>query len=399
MKILLAFDKFKGSLSSEAAAEAAKQGILAAFADHGWERVPTFVTVPTADGGEGTVDAFHAALGGVLQKCNVTHPCGASTVCARYLLLPQNTVGRTAVLEMASASGLQLVPEALRDPMHTSTYGTGELILHALDDGVTDILLGLGGSATNDGGCGMAAALGARFFDENGTPIPNPCGGDLLRVAEIDLSGLDDRLKSCRITACCDVNNPLCGERGAAAVYATQKGAAPDDIPLLDAGLAHIADLLSRSYGYDTKNTPGAGAAGGMGMGVLAFLGGELTPGIDVVCNVSQMDAHLRDAALLLTGEGKLDAQTVCGKTVAGLLRRAKEHGLLVLVFGGCITEDAEALYRMGAAGLFALCDGPMTLEESLAHASALLEKRVRAAVGVYLSGIRNSQNTASEQA
>ncbi len=386
MKIILAFDKFKGSLTSAEAAEAAKCGVLAAFSDHGMTQLPAFVTIPTADGGEGTVDAFHAACGGVLRLCNVTHPCGDSTVCARYLLLPQNGKHRTAVLEMAAASGLQLVSEALRDPMYTSTYGTGELLRHALDDGVTDILLGLGGSATNDGGCGMAAALGARFYDDNGVQIPCPAGKDLLRITRIDLSGLDARLGHCHITACCDVDNPLCGEHGAAAVFALQKGAKVQELPFLDAGLSRVAEILAHDYGTKTKNIPGAGAAGGLGMGVLAFLGGSLTPGIDAVCSATHIDAHLEDAALLLTGEGKLDAQTVHGKTVAGLLRRAKDHALPALVFGGCIEDAAQALYGMGAAGLFALCDRPMTLPESLSRAGELLTKRVRAAMGVYLS-------------
>lgn len=389
MKIILAFDKFKGSLTSTEAAEAAKRGILLACADHGIKELPEFVTVPTADGGEGTVDAFHAACGGSIRTCNVTHPridYASEPVAARYLLLAQTGKHKTAVLEMAAASGLELVAPEQRNPLCTSTYGTGEMLRHALDDGATDILLGLGGSATNDGGCGMASALGARFYDENGDLLPRPTGGDLLKIARIELCGMDKRLAHCHITACCDVDNPLCGEYGAAAVFAPQKGARAEDIPLLDAGLSHVAEILARDCGTDTKNTPGAGAAGGMGMGVLAFLGGCLTPGIDAVCNVTRIEDHLREAALLLTGEGKLDAQTVYGKTVAGLLRRAKAHALPTLVFGGCIEDAAETLYGMGAVGLFALCDRPMTLTESLSQAGELLTKRVRAAMGVNLS-------------
>ncbi|MGM9626221.1 MAG: glycerate kinase [Eubacteriales bacterium] len=400
MKIILAFDKFKASMTSEEAAKAAERGILAAFSDHNSTKTnrgipydPEIVVLPTADGGEGTVDAFLCACGGERVVCNVTpphlDPSSGKTIQASYGVIADSLCKdrRTAVMEMSASSGLTLVPEARRNPLYTSTFGTGEMIRHALDRGIRHFLLGLGGSATNDGGCGMAAALGARFRSRRGTVISNPRGIDLCELTEIDLGSLDPRLADCTFTACCDVGNPLCGETGAAAVYAPQKGAAPADIPLLDRGLAQLADLLLSEYGTDIASVPGSGAAGGMGGGVLAFLRGRLVPGIDAVLDAARFSEHIRNADLLLSGEGRLDRQTVYGKTVCGLLERAKAADVPVLLFGGCVENDASALYSMGAAGIFALCDRPMPATESMARAEALLEARVRAAVGCFLAG------------
>lgn len=409
MKCILAFDKFKHSLTSAEAARAAEDGIRLALYDRGLSdrgdtENPEIVVLPVADGGEGTVDAFLAAVEtasasetasvGTRVVCRVTppHKSPGDGVCidAQYAVTEMHRNGvsqRTAVMEMSAASGLGLVPESERNPMRTSTYGTGEMIRHALDRGERRFLLGLGGSATNDGGCGMAAALGAVFTDRDGNIIPCPTGGDLCRIADIDLSTLDARLRECVFTACCDVDNPLTGVSGAAAVYAPQKGAVPDDIPVLDAGLENIAAILWRKYGISVETVPGAGAAGGMGGGVMAFLSGTLAPGIDAVLDAAGLDVHLASADLLLTGEGRLDDQTVRGKTVCGILRRTRARGVPALVFGGCVEKEALALYELGAAGIFALCDRPMTKEESMSRAGELLRERVRAAVGCFLAG------------
>lgn len=381
MKIILAFDKFKGSMTSREAAEAAEKGIRTVYPD------AVTVTVPAADGGEGTTDAFLSALGGKTIKCNVTHTYIGKDMCtvtrneAVYGILPDGS----CVMEMAAASGLELVEQSLRNPLYTTTYGTGEMIRDALDRGCRRFLIGIGGSATNDGGCGMAAALGAVFYDALGNTVPYPAGASLESIARIDGSRMDERLKNCTFIVCCDVDNPLCGETGAARVFAPQKGADAAAVDMLDRGLAHIAELMIRDLkirdlgaAEDLAEMPGAGAAGGMGAGMTAFLHACLTPGAEAVMDAAGIDDALRGADLLLTGEGKLDLQTVHGKTVAGFLGRANRADVPVIAFGGCVTPDAEALYDAGIAGLYALCDGPMTVEESMRNAPELLKRRVR---------------------
>ena len=384
MKCILAFDKFKGSLTSEQASACAARAIREVF-----ERIqdPEIVILPTADGGEGTVEAFLSACGGTRVECNVTPPQetpdSGCTVPAQFAFLED---GR-CVMEMAGASGLALVPEDRRNPMHTSTYGTGEMIRAALELGVSKILLGLGGSATNDGGCGMAAALGAKFYAHDGTPILCPTGADLIRIGTVDLSGMDKRLEACEITACCDVDNPLCGEHGAAVVYGPQKGAIETDIPTLDAGLYNLAEILYRDYDIDIRTIPGAGAAGGMGGGVIAFLGGKLQSGIDAVLDAADMDRHLANADLILTGEGRVDGQTVHGKVVSGILRRAGHVQVPIYVFGGAVEREAMALYEQGASAIFSICPGPVALEDALCHAESYLFDAVYAAMKVYYDG------------
>ena len=384
MKLILAFDKFKGSLTSEQASACAARAIREVISPF---EEPEIITVPTADGGEGTVEAFLSACGGTRVECNVTPPRASvgdgETVTAQFAFLQD---GR-CVMEMAQASGLALVPADKRDPMHTSTFGTGEMIAAALELGARKLLLGLGGSATNDGGCGMAAALGAKFYAHDGTPILCPTGADLIRIASIDLSGMDRRLAACEITACCDVDNPLYGEYGAAVVYGPQKGAKAEDIPTLDVGLANLSEILYRDHGIDIRSTPGAGAAGGMGGGVIAFLGGRLQSGIDAVLDAADIDRHLSDAEMILTGEGRVDGQTARGKVVAGILHRAKAADVPVYVFGGAVEREAMALYEHGASALFSICPAPVTLEEALEHAEAWLFDAVYAAMRVYCDG------------
>lgn len=384
MKFILAFDKFKGSLTSEQASACAARAVRAVVSDI---EEPDIVVLPTADGGEGTVDAFLAACGGTRVECNVTPPHVSpdtdDRTAAQFAFLSD---GR-CVMEMAQASGLSLVPEERRDPMHTSTYGTGEMICAALELGARRILLGLGGSATNDGGCGMAAALGAKFYAHDGSPILCPTGADLIRIGTVDLSGMDARLHDCEITACCDVDNPLFGASGAAVVYGPQKGARTEDIPTLDVGLANLADILYRDHAIDIRTTPGAGAAGGMGGGVIAFLGGRLRSGIDAVLDAADMNRHLHDAELVLTGEGRVDGQTARGKVIAGILRRAAGAGVPVYVFGGSVEPEAMTLYDDGASAIFSVCPGPVTLAEAMTHAEVWLYDRVFAAMRVYCDG------------
>jgi len=384
MKFILAFDKFKGSLTSEQASSCAVQAIREIFSDI---ETPEIVVLPTADGGEGTVNAFLSACGGTCVACNVTPPhempISGHTVSAQFAFLED---GR-CVMEMAGASGLAMVPEDKQNPMNTSTFGTGEMIAAALELGAKKLLLGLGGSATNDGGCGMAAALGAKFYAHDGTPILFPTGADLIHIGRVDLSGLDKRLLDCEITACCDVDNPLYGENGAAMIYGPQKGAKPEDIPTLDAGLYNLAEILYCDHGIDIRTTPGAGAAGGMGGGVIAFLGGTLRSGIDAALDAADMDRHLTDADMVLTGEGRIDGQTVRGKVVAGILHRAKDARVPVYVFGGSVEREAMGLYEHGASAIFSICPGPVTLENALEHARSYLFDAVYAALKVYGDG------------
>ena len=385
MKFILAFDKFKGSLTSEQASACAARAIQKVFSD---VEDLEIITVPTADGGEGTVEAFLSACGGTRVECNVTPPHLSPEqgirIPAQFAFLQD---GR-CVMEMAGASGLALVPEDRRNPMHTSTYGTGEMIAAALELGARKLLLGLGGSATNDGGCGMAAALGAKFYAHDGSLIACPTGADLIRIGSVDLSGLDKRLTDCEITACCDVNNPLYGENGAAAIYGPQKGATEEDIQTLDVGLSNLAGILFRDHGIDIRTVSGAGAAGGMGGGVIAFLGGTLQSGIDAVMDAADIDRHLEDAELVMTGEGRVDRQTVHGKVVAGILFRSEAVGIPVYVFGGSVEWEALSLYdQCSSAALFSICPAPVSLGEAMENAETWLYDTVFAAMRVYYDG------------
>lgn len=384
MKFILAFDKFKGSLTSAEASSCAAQAIRDVFAEIEDTEI---VILPTADGGEGTVEAFLAVCGGTRVECNVTQPHEVPTSDNRQTAQFAFLEDGRCVMEMAQASGLELVPAERRDPMFTSTFGTGEMIAAALELGAKRILLGLGGSATNDGGCGMAAALGARFYAHDGTLISCPRGCDLINIGAIDLSDMDKRLLDCEITACCDVDNPLYGETGAAVVYGPQKGAKEEDIPTLDVGLANLAEILSRDYDIDIRTTPGAGAAGGMGGGVIAFLGGRLQSGIDAVLDAADMDRHLQDADIILTGEGRVDGQTVRGKVIAGVLRRVKGSHVPVYVFGGAVEREAMALYESGASAIFSVSERPASTAEAMEMANTWLFDTVYAAMRAYGDG------------
>lgn len=367
MKIVIAPDSFKESLSALEVARAIEAGFRAHFPD------AEIVCVPVADGGEGTVDAMVAATLGSRRDVAVRGPLG-TPVSAFYGLTGD---GATAVIEMAAASGLMLVPTAARNPLITTSYGTGELIRAALDAGALHLILGIGGSATNDAGAGMLQALGARLLDAEGAELP-PGGGALARLAHIDRSGIDPRLATCRIEVACDVDNPLTGSRGASAVFGPQKGATPTMVAQLDANLRHFADVVRRDLGVEVEDVPGAGAAGGMGAALIAFLGAALQSGVDIVTRAVGLEAQLADADLVITGEGRIDSQTPHGKTPIGVARLAKRHGKPVIGIAGCLGAEVEVVHAHGIDAVFAAVARPCTLPEALAEARTNVERVAR---------------------
>ena len=349
-KYVLIPDSFKGTLSSEDICRIASEEILRL------EPEAEICAIPVADGGEGTVDAFLAAVGGTRAEVPCTGPCGQE-VMGFYGLLPDGT----AVVEMAAAAGLPLAG-ACRNPEKTTTYGVGQLMAHALSRGAKRLVLGLGGSATNDGGCGAAAALGAEFLDEEGRPFV-PTGGTLTQIAHIRMKGLRETLAGAEVTVMCDIDNPLCGPAGAAAVFGPQKGADAAMVARMDAGLRHLAEMLEKDVGMEVLTLAGGGSAGGFGAGAAAFFGGQLRMGIDVVLDITDFDRKCRGASLVITGEGHLDSQSLRGKTVVGVARRARALGVpAAALVGGCETA-LDAVYAEGVSGVFpihpALCTWP----------------------------------------
>lgn len=349
-KYVLIPDSFKGTLSSEDICRIASEEILRL------EPEAEICAIPVADGGEGTVDAFLAAVGGTRAEVPCTGPCGQE-VMGFYGLLPDGT----AVVEMAAAAGLPLAG-ACRDPEKTTTYGVGQLMAHALSRGAKRLVLGLGGSATNDGGCGAAAALGAEFLDVKGQAFV-PTGGTLTQIAHIRMKGLRETLAGAEVTVMCDIDNPLCGPAGAAAVFGPQKGADAAMVARMDAGLRHLAETLEKDVGMEVLTLAGGGSAGGFGAGAAAFFGGQLRMGIDVVLDLTDFDRKCRGASLVITGEGHLDSQSLRGKTVVGVARRARVLGVpAAALVGGCETA-LDAVYAEGVSGVFpihpALCTWP----------------------------------------
>ena len=368
MKILCAPDSFKGSLSSPEAAAAMARGIRRALP------TATVVCLPLADGGEGTLEALLTATGGRRILVTVAGPLGEPVHAAFGLLGPNE---ETAVVEMASAAGLGLVPPEQRDPRRTSTYGVGQLMQAAVQAGARRLIVGLGGSATNDGGAGAMQALGIRFLDKAGHPLPPGLGGgDLRLIARVDASTLAFPRGAVPVTIASDVTNPLIGQQGASAVYGPQKGATPDIVAELDAALAHCAQILQRDIGQDIATQSGAGAAGGLGAALLAFLGAQMQSGIDLVLDVSGFNDHARDSDWVFTGEGRIDAQTLHGKTIAGVLARCAALGdIPVVAFGGSVDgAAADALAAQGLCAAFPIVSGPMPLEHALRDAAHLLE-------------------------
>ena len=378
LRVVVAPDKFRGSLSAAQAACAIARGVIAAAPE------ATIDEAPMADGGEGTVDALVAATGGTYHDVDVTGPMG-TRVRATFGLLGD---GASAVIEMAAASGLALVPAALHNPWHASTRGTGELILAALDRGARRVIIGIGGSASNDGGAGCAQALGFRLLDDQGRDLP-PGGGALANLARIDASGRDPRLDGLAVEVACDVDNPLCGPRGASAIYGPQKGADPEMVARLDRNLERFAAVLERDLGRAVAAIAGAGAAGGLGAGLVAFVGGRLEPGISVLIRAVNLADRLREADLCITGEGAIDASSAFGKTAVGVARLAREVGCPTLALAGTLGEGARDVLAHGVDAVFSLCAGPLTLADALANADRLLEQVAEQAVRCFLAGRR----------
>ncbi|EOD01812.1 glycerate kinase [Caldisalinibacter kiritimatiensis] len=355
MKIVIAPDSFKGSLTALEVAESIEKGIKNVCKD------AEIVKVPMADGGEGTVKSLvDATKGEIVTEC-VTGPLGQK-IEAFYGILGDR---KTAVIEMAAASGLPLVPVNKRNPMLTTTYGTGELIKAALDKGCRKFIIGIGGSATNDGGAGMAQALGVRLLDKEGKEISFG-GGELINLHKIDVTNMDKRLKESTFIVACDVDNPLCGPNGASYIYGPQKGATKEMVVRLDNSLKHFAQIVKKDLDKKVENIKGAGAAGGLGAGLVAFLDATLSPGIDIVIEATKLKEKIKDADLVITGEGKIDSQTINGKTPIGVAKIAKKFHIPVIAIAGCISDDAEINHEYGIDTMFSIINYPITVDEAL---------------------------------
>jgi glycerate kinase len=371
MRVVIAPDSFKESLSALEVADAIEAGFRGIFP------LAEYRKLPVADGGEGTVQAMVDATGGRRVELEVTGPLG-EPVAGFYGELPAPDGGAAmAVIEMAAASGLELVAPGRRNPLLATSRGTGELIRHALDAGVRRFVLGVGGSATNDGGAGMLQALGVRLMDDTGAEL-GPGGAELARLARIDISNLDPRVEDSEFHIACDVSNPLVGPQGASAIFGPQKGATPAMVAQLDACLAHYAAIMALDLGQDVADMPGAGGGGGIAAGMVVFLGGRLRPGIEIIAEAVGLEQAVRDADLVITGEGRIDGQSVSGKTPVGVARIAKVHGKPVIAIGGGLARDAGAVHAHGIDAVFAAVCRPCTVEEALAEARENLTAAAR---------------------
>ena len=355
MKVVIAIDSLKGSLSSMEAGMAIKDGILAAKPD------AEVIVKPLADGGEGTTDALIEGMNGERIDLTVTGPMH-TPVDAYYGYLKDTN---TAVMEMASAAGITLVPDSEKNPLLATSYGVGEMINDAIQRGCRNFIIGIGGSVTNDGGIGMLKALGVRFLDENGEDAGEG-GQTLAKVARIDVSGMNPLLKECHIQVACDVNNPLCGENGSTYVYGPQKGVTEDMKKTLDEAMAHFARVTSETLENDYMNTPGAGAAGGLGYAFLAYAGAALTPGIELILDAVELEEELSGADVVVTGEGRLDFQTAMGKAPVGVARLAKKYNAKVIAFAGSVTKEATACNKEGIDAFFPILRSVCTLAEAM---------------------------------
>ncbi|MFW2044998.1 glycerate kinase [Acinetobacter variabilis] len=368
---VLAPDSFKESMTAEQACQAMQRGILQVFPD------ANCITVPMADGGEGTVDALISSLKGERVTCQVTGPLASQSIETYFGLVD---AGQTVVIEMAKANGIHLLEVARRNPMLTSTYGTGEMIKQALDLGVKKIIIGLGGSITNDGGSGMAQALGVQFFNATGG-VMQVCGGNLNQIDRIDFSRLDSRLKNTEILIASDVNNPLCGPNGASVIFGPQKGATSEMVQQLDRNLRHFADLVETSLDISFKNFPGAGAAGGLGFGLMAFAGAKLQSGVALIMEQNRLAEKIADADYVFTGEGKIDHQTALGKTPFGVAQVAQQLNKPVIAFAGLVGEGIESLYQAGFSQIVGINPPDCLLKDALKNAEINLKKAVVQAV------------------
>ncbi|GIM45516.1 glycerate kinase [Collibacillus ludicampi] len=372
MKILVASDSYKGSLSTFEVIEAVKEAV---------KRVGINIEVlgiPIADGGEGTVEVVLQALKGKKIHCKATDPLG------RPITAYFGLIEHTAIVEMAVASGLTKLSHIERNPLDTTTYGTGEVIRAALDHPeVKKLIIAIGGSATNDGGVGLAQALGLRALDEKGNEIQLG-GRHIDKIAKLDTCNMHPRLKKVQIQVICDVINPLCGPNGASAVYGPQKGATPEMVEQLDKNLLHLARILEKDLGKDVLNLPGAGAAGGTGAGLVAFCGATLEPGIEVILDLFQIDEHLKDVELVITGEGRTDFQTEFGKAVIGIAKRAKRFGKTVVCVSGALGEGYQELYQHGIDAFFSICPRPINEQESMVRAYSYLVDTLENIIRLY---------------
>jgi glycerate kinase len=366
MNIVVAPDSFKESLSAKAVASNIATAIAKIMPE------ANILQIPISDGGEGLLEALVTPSEGKLIPVKVKDPL-LRNIQAHYGILGDGT---TAVVEMATASGLELLKEIERNPLITSTYGTGELIRDALNKGCTKIIIGLGGSATNDGGIGMIKALGGKFLNKKGVSIDEG-GGALDALNQIDITELDKRLLKCEIIGACDVSNPLTGNQGASIVFGGQKGGSTLELEQLDKNLFHYASVIKSDLGMDVKEVEGTGAAGGMGAALLAFLDAELMRGIDLIMDTLQLEAHIKNADLVVTGEGKIDRQTLYGKTITGVAKVAQKHGIPVIAIAGKIGNDIDEIYKLGVTSIFSIVNQPMTLQESMEKTDYLIQSCV----------------------
>ena len=376
MRVIVAPNSFKGSLTSREAAEAVALGVRAAAPQ------AEILKYPLADGGEGTMELLVEATGGSRRQAWVTGPLG-EPVLATYGILGDR---QTAVIEMAQAAGLLLVPPGLRDPSRTTTRGVGELVRRCLDEGCRRFIIGLGGSASNDGGAGLAAALGVRFLDDQNRNL-GPGGGELSRLSRIDASEIDPRVGESSFVGACDVDNPLSGPRGASLVFGPQKGASPEQAAWLDRNLQRLGAIMERDLGKRVASLSGAGAAGGLGAGLLAFCGAEMRSGARLVIDATGLQQALPGSDLVFTGEGKVDDQTASGKAPLAVAAVAAQFGIPVVVLAGAVGAGTQALLQIGITALFSLCDGPMTVADAMADGRRLLTQAAEQAARLFLAG------------
>jgi glycerate kinase len=362
MKIVICPDSFKESLSSIEVCDCIERGLKKANSKFKIEKIPL------ADGGEGTVKALVLATEGRSLKCRVRGPLGRR-IWAGYGILGD---GKTAIIEMAAASGLALVPQKRRNPLLTTTYGTGEIIANALNRGCRRIIIGIGGSATVDGGCGMAQALGAKLLDGKGKEIGFG-GGEIGKIEKIDLKFMDKRVRGTKFIIASDVKNPLLGPRGAARVYGPQKGATPNMVERLERGLSHLAKVIRKELSVSVENIPGAGAAGGLGAGLYAFLGAKMENGAELVMKIARLEERIKKADMVITGEGQLDRQTLYGKAIMGVVKMARKYRVPSICIAGSIMPEAKDLYRLGVKGLFSTTTMPMSLQQAMGKSRSLL--------------------------
>lgn len=385
MKIVVAPNAFKGSLSAAQAADAMSDGVRRVFAG------ASIHAMPVADGGDGLLDILEKPLQAQRLVRNVSGPLG-ETAQAPFLYSPSH---RLAIIEMAAAAGLALLPADRLDVLQASTLGVGQLLQAALELGARHIVLGIGGSATTDAATGLATALGMRFLDQAGNPLAGN-GANLSHICRIDSSGLDSRLAGVRLEVACDVDNPLLGEHGAARIYAPQKGAGPDEVALLEQGLASLADVIERQFGIDVRELPGGGAAGGMGAGLTALFQAELKPGAQLVLELLQVESAIASADLVLTGEGRLDYQTRYGKAPGAVAALAGKHAVPCIAVAGMLDDSAYELHDSGFTAVFSLCPGPVSQQQALTHSAEYLARSTEQALRCLQAGAQGGRANGS---